>query len=289
MFVGFHAPHEPYVLPEKYLDFYKPEQVVLPKNRSKDEYEQKSESYRKRIDHFRRMFGSCIDDDESIRRAIAGYYCALKMVDDCVGSILEQLQKLGLDKNTLVVFTSDHGEMLGEHYLFNKNATAYDGEIHIPFMIRFPDGKYAGNTVSNMGCSIDFLPTLMDILGLDCDFSSAGSSLLPAIENGQSVRDEVLIWHLQSSLTLLKDHYKLTFCPESQDGELYDLQADPDEMHNLWSDPLAADLKHEMIQNMLYRRLLEDKLASKVTRREWRLHDEVYASKEPEVVGGHHV
>lgn len=286
MFVGFHAPHEPYVLPKKYLDFCKPEDVVLPKNRSRLEYSEKSESYRERIQHFRRMFGSCIDDDDAIRKGIAGYYCALKMVDDCIGKILLHLKTLGLEDQTLVVFTSDHGEMLGEHYLFNKNATAYEGEIHIPFMMRFPDKRYAGRKVTQLGCGIDFFPTLMDLLDIHSDLSLPGYSLVPAIEQAQEVRDELLIWHSESSLTLLRKEAKMTYCPENNDGELYDLIADPQEMNNLWGQPEGECLRNDMILRMLHRRLVDDKNASRMTREEWRLHDEIYASKEPEVVGG---
>ncbi len=288
MFVGFHAPHEPYVLPEKYLDFCRPEDVVLPENRSLKEYREKSESYRKRVDHFRRMFGDCIDDDEAIRRGIAGYYCALKMIDDCLGQLLDCLCRLGIDRETFVVFTSDHGELLGEHYLFNKNATAYDGEIHIPFLLRYPDRSFGGKTVAGLGGGIDFLPTLMDLLGLRSDLPMPGCSLVPAIQSGKQVRAELLIWHLESSLTLLCEEAKLTYCPESGDGELYDLIQDPEEMHNLWNQDEAKGLKEKMLLRMLHRRLLEDKKASRMTSMEWRLHDEVYASKEPEVVGGNY-
>lgn len=289
MFVGFHAPHEPYVLPEKYLDFCRPEDIILPKNRSSLEYGEKSESYRRRMDHFRRMFGDSIDDDEAIRRGIAGYYCALKMADDCIGQILDCLRSLGLNESTFVVFTSDHGELLGEHYLFNKNATAYDGEIHIPFLIRYPDHRFVGKTVSQLGGGIDFLPTLMELLGLQPDLPLPGCSLVPAIENGREVRKELLIWHLESSLTLICREAKLTYCPETEDGELYDLLRDPEEMHNLWNRKEAKELQQNMLLRMLHRRLLEDKMSSTMTYREWRLHDEVYASKEPEVVGGNHV
>lgn len=289
MFVGFHAPHEPYVLPKKYLSFCEPENVQLPEKRSSLEYLEKSQNYRTRIQHFRKLFGNNIDDDDSIRSGIAGYYCALKMVDDCVGQILDRLKDLNLDGNTYVVFTSDHGELLGEHYLFNKNATAYEGEIHIPFLLRYPNKKHAGKEVSEMGGGIDFFPTIMDLLDLHPDQPLPGYSLVPAIEHGKPVRDELLIWHSESSLTLLSADAKLTYCPENEDGELYDLHVDPEELHNLWNRPDATDLQQRMLLRMLRKRLLEDRKASGMTRVEWRLHDEVYASKEPEVVGGKYV
>lgn len=284
LFVGFHAPHEPYVLPEKYWNYCRPDDVVLPVNRSKDEFRTKSESYRRRINHFQSMFGDGIYNDEDIRTGIAGYYSALKMVDDCIGTIYEKMEELNLLENTIVVFTSDHGEMLGEHYLFNKNATSYEGEIHIPFMIRFPDGWNAGKEFSQRGCAIDFFPTLMDLLGLDPDLPLPGVSLLPCMKDGKEVRQDRLIWHARGSLTLLSPHAKLMYCPEDQDGELYDLVKDPQEMHNLWNQPEGKALQDEMIQRMLHQRLWNDMRASRFTAREQLLHREIKASMEPEVV-----
>jgi arylsulfatase A-like enzyme len=284
LFAGFHAPHEPYVLPEKYLSFCGPGDVTLPKNRSLDEYHTKSAAYRRRIDHFRKLFGDFIVTDDVIRRGIAGYHCSLKMVDDCIGMVMEKMRSTGLLDNTLVIFTSDHGEMRGEHYLFNKNATAYEAETHIPFFIRFPDGRKAGETVSRLSCAIDFLPTLMDILKIDPDLPLPGYSLLPAINEGREVRDHVLIWHSQSSLTLYTEKAKLVYCPEDQDGELYNLADDPGEMNNLWNEKGGEALRKELILRMLHSRLWNDKRSSAFTRRERRLHAEVLASMEPEVV-----
>lgn len=283
MFVGFHAPHEPYVLPEKYLSYCDPKDVELPSARSRGEYREKSESYRKRIEHFRKMFGSCIDDDESIRRGIAAYYSSLRMVDDCLGQVLDKVKELGLFEDTLIVYTSDHGEMLGEHYLFNKNATAYEGETRIPFLMKLPGGRLAGKTVSQLACGIDFYPTLMKCLGIKADVPLPGRSLLPAMEQDEPVRDDVLTWYGMSSMALRTRQHKLMYCPETMDGEMYDLESDPMEMHNLY--PLAeyAGLKAQLFQRMLHLRLLEDKKCSLLTGRELRLHHEIYASREPEV------
>ena len=284
MFVGFHAPHEPYVLPRKYLNFCQPDDISLPSNRSKEEFQTKSESYRRRIKHFQSMFGESIYTDSDIRRGIAGYYCALKMVDDCIGTIYKKLEELGLLKNTILIFTSDHGELLGEHYLFNKNATSYEGEIHIPFMIRFPDGWNAGREFPQKACALDFFPTLMEILHLSPDLPLPGVSLLPCMAKEEEVREDVLIWHAKGSLTLLSPHAKLMYCPEDQDGELYDLRQDPQEMHNLWNCPEGNALKQEMLLRMLHQRLWNDIQSSNLTKREKLLHGEIRASKEPEVV-----
>lgn len=283
MFVGFHAPHEPYVLPEKYIDFCKPDDIVLP-NQINEDKSKWTKSHQRRIKHFENMFGSKIHNSEDIRKGIAGYYCSLKMIDDCIGRIMNKLDSLNLSEKTIVIFTSDHGEMLGEHSLFNKNATAYEAEIHVPFMIRLPGCEKAGMTVKNLGCAIDFFPTLMDILNIDPDLPLPGYSLLKCVENGISVRDNVLIWHSEDSLTLRCPDAKLVFNPADEDGELYNLADDPHEINNLWSNPEASLLKSEMITKMLKQRLLSDQRAGRLTKKERRLHAEVRSSKEPEVI-----
>lgn len=284
LFAGFHAPHEPYVLPEKYLDFCHAEEVEVPTNNADNEYAAKSASYRRRKDHFRKLFGPAIDDEETIKRGIAGYYCSLKMIDDCIGRIMECLQEQQYLDNTIVVFTSDHGELLGEHGLFNKNATAYEAEVRIPFMIRFPDGSHAGLSVGNLACALDFFPTLMDLLQIDPDLPLPGYSLRPCLEQGTKVRDNVLIWHMESTMTMLTQENKIMYCPQDKDGELYDLRSDPQEMINLWTDPAAEKLKNQLLVKMLHERIWNDKRSSAMTKREIRLHSEIKASREPEVV-----
>ncbi len=94
LFLGFHAPHEPYVMPRKYLDFCKPEDVPLPESCSVDQYDTKSANYRNVVDHFKRMFGEITDED--IKKGIAGHHCLLKMVDDCLNVFLTTLRKNNL-------------------------------------------------------------------------------------------------------------------------------------------------------------------------------------------------
>src|SRR5690606_13390134 len=106
LFIGFHAPHEPSVMPKKYLNYCKPEDVPLPTNRHAGEYDAKSEAYRQRVNLFRDKFGDLTD--EMVRSGIAGHHCALKMVDDCLGQIMDTLRKQKLLDNTVIIYTSDH-------------------------------------------------------------------------------------------------------------------------------------------------------------------------------------
>ncbi|CAG7615969.1 N-acetylglucosamine-6-O-sulfatase [Paenibacillus solanacearum] len=281
MFIGFHAPHEPYVMPEAYLDYCKLEDVPLPAYRSADEYETKSEAYRKRVDLFRKMHGDITDG--MVRKGIAGHHCALKMVDDCLGQLMETLRKQNLLERTLIVYTSDHGELLGEHGLFNKAATSYESEIRIPFMIRFPDGYKAGERVDALASSLDFAPTLFDVLGVSPDLSLPGHSLMPSIAQGKPVREYVTLFGLGGAMGIRTEDRKLWYHPHFKDGELYHLAEDPAELRNLYDDRDAADARRALFELMLHARMMDDLRDSAPTRRDHLLREEIRASCEPQV------
>ena len=279
LFVGFHAPHEPYVMPAGYLDFLKPKDAPLPENRSPEEYRQKSASYRKRVEHFKNLFGQM--DDDMTRTGIAGHHCLLKMLDDCLGIVLDEIKALGLLEDTLIVYGSDHGDLLGEHMLFNKAATFYESEIRIPMMIRFPRGDYSGKALDQFGSGIDVLPTLMDILNINIDLPLPGLSLLPAMAEGIPVRNHVTTT-IVDAMMIRTDTKKLWYNVLENDGEMYDLAADPGEMKNLYGDPAAVDLRKELFEAMLQSRMRDDRIYSQPIGKELRLREEVSSSYEPE-------
>ena len=255
--------------------------MPLPRARRDDEYETKSAGYRDRVDHFCRMFGPI--DDDATRRGIAGHHCLMKLVDDCLGRVLETMRELGLLENTLVVYCSDHGDLLGEHGLFNKAATFYEGEVRVPFMLRFPDGRGSGTRVPGLASTVDVMPTLLDLLGVEADLSLPGRSLVPAIERGESVRDAVTCATVRGMMVRSETH-KLWYDHRFRDGEMYDLAADPYELENLYDRPEHAELRRQLSERMLHARLEDDYRDALPTRAEKRLQREVWSSYEPEVV-----
>ena len=231
------------------------------------------------MDHFGKLFGGI--DDEKTRIGIAGHHCLLKMVDDCLGMIMDHLRDLDLLEETLVIYLSDHGDLLGEHGLFNKAATYYEGEIRVPFMMRFPDGRHAGRGVPQFGSGIDILPTIMDYLGIEAGIPVPGVSLRPLIEEDRPIRDHVTCATARSMMIRTADH-KLWYNCDDGDGEMYNLRSDADELTNLYDDPSERELRGDLFQRMLHSRMNDDMRYSKPTDREVRLHDEVHASYEPE-------
>lgn len=279
LFLGFHAPHEPYVMPKKYLGFCKPENAPLPKARAADEYETKSEGYRRRRDLFKNRFGE--NTDAKTRQGIAGHHCLLKMVDDMLGQVLDEMKSLGLLENTLIVFTSDHGDVLGEHHIFNKAATFYEGETRIPMMIRFPDGRHRGKRLDHLGSNLDFFPTLLDILGEEADVSLPGKSLMPMIEKGEIVREHVTTATV-NGMMIRTDKEKLWHDKSPDDGEMYDLNKDPMELTNLYHSPEHREMRRKLTEKMLLSRINDDNETARPTKRDKRLHQEIRSSYEPE-------
>ncbi len=280
MFLGFHSPHEPYIMPERYLDFLKPQDVPLPAARCEGEYESKAEAYRRRVDLFKRKFGEV--DEEMFRKGIAGYFCLLKLVDDCLGRVLATMRELGLMENTLIVFTSDHGDVLGEHWIFNKAATFHEGEARIPFLVRFPDGAHASTRVGHLASSLDFVPTLLEILGVEADVSLPGMSLMPMIERDEKLRDAVTCATREQMMIRTETH-KLWLHAELGDGEMYDLTADPMELDNLYGRPEYAALQAELTDRMLRERMRDDMTDNTNTAGELRIRDEAKVTYEPEI------
>lgn len=255
MFIGFHAPHAPHIMPEKYLNFCKPEEVSLPVARCAGEYQMKSQAYRERVNLYKDKFGGI--DDDMVLRGIAGYRCSLKMIDDCIGMVMRKMEELNLLSNTVVIYTSDHGELQGEHWLFGKAASFYEGEVRIPFMIRFPDGYMAGTQVSGLASSIDFVPTILDVLGIDADITLPGKSLIPSIDKGKT-NSEYVISSINGAMMIRNERYKLWYDSRYKDGELYDLENDPYELENLYFKKEFNGLRAELFELMLNVRLIED-------------------------------
>ncbi len=148
---GFYSPHEPWVAPQEYLDLYDPEQLTLP-------------SFPTEIDA--RRSGKAFSDDE-LRGARHGYYAMISEVDDWVGRILAHLDELELTDDTIVVFTSDHGEWLGEHLKYGKGYPGHDCVTRVPLIVRWPAGvAEPGRTVSDICEGVDVVPTLLAAAGL---------------------------------------------------------------------------------------------------------------------------
>jgi arylsulfatase A-like enzyme len=193
------------------------------------------------------------------QRYMQDYLATVQSVDDSVGRVLALLDKTGLTKNTMVIYTSDQGFFLGDHGLFDKRFM-YEESIRMPFLVRWPSRIKPGTRSDVITLNIDFAPTFLDVAGLPRQPDMQGRSLLPLL-SGRAPAD----WRTSMYYRYYHDpgdhntraHYgvrtrthKLIYFWKKNQWELFDLVNDPHELHNLYGEPgqetLTATLKQEL-------------------------------------------
>jgi len=268
LYSSFFKPHSPFVLPSPYDAMYDGVEIPLPQAVTLDDIQKLPLPVQKQIGRSRTY-----DIDRArLQWMYRSYYAAVSMVDHEVGLILDELERSGKAENTIVVFATDHGDQLGEHGLEGKNVL-FEGSVHIPMMVRFPNRVAPGKYRELIG-AVDVLPSLLDLCGLPVAENIQGQTFVPLItgnrdqytpretifcENiipevfappnriGTKVyhpfepgRGEDGILHPDAKMART-NRWKLNYYP-SCDGELYDLENDPGESRNLWSDPNCAEV-----------------------------------------------
>ncbi len=228
---GFFAPHSPVNPPQKWLDAYSETEVPLPVM---------NESERANLG---------LSDEEwiTIRRA---YYALVSHVDEEVGRILDHLDDLGLSENTLVIFTSDHGEHLGDHGKIHKGPPGLDSCAHVPFIVAPPGNMEAprGVQCDELAELVDFLPTCLDFARIPAPPSLQGQSLKPLVSGADEStfqRDSIYIeWRKAYEMGWKVVRTKTAWYARSRRGEemLFDLERDPHQLANMASDPASSDL-----------------------------------------------
>lgn len=189
------------------------------------------------------------------QRYIKDYLSTITSIDDNLGRLLEYLDETGLADNTVVVYTSDQGFFLGDHGWYDKR-WMYEQSLHIPLVVRWPDGIEPGTVDDNMVQNLDFAPTLIDLAGLNVPDEFQGRSLLPLLE-GQSPGDwrESIYYHyyeypgphaVQKHYGIRTNRYKLIHYYEIDEWELFDLYEDPDELDSIYTDETYSEIVSEL-------------------------------------------
>jgi arylsulfatase A-like enzyme len=243
---SFHHPHPPYLAAEKYIKMYPPEKIVPPVSIDDNMADSPYLRVKKGTDEK-------YSDPKMIQYFISEYYALVKEVDDWIGQILDKLDELGLTDNTLVIFTSDHGEMLGSHGMRGKFCF-YEESSHIPMMIRFPGRIKPGTKVRAPVSNMDLFATILDYLDIP-PHSSDGRSLRCLIEGTADEEDAYVVTEWLSDLQskpshmVVKGGWKLMQPDPSvkkvKKG-LYNLNDDPHELKNLLAD--GADSKASAVK-----------------------------------------
>lgn len=251
--VGMYRPHTPYVAPEKYFDLYEMDDMEIPYDGSSDEYLSTiplpaALSVRWKKDQILLNDQSNFKLAQEIKEA---YYATTTFVDAQVGRILKKLKQTGLDKNTIVVFTSDHGYHLGEHGHWQKQ-TLFENATRVPLIFSGPSIKKGVRSKSPVEL-IDVYPTLMELTKIEAPPHVVGKSLVPVFKNNKHMVRESALTRWRASqhgnlnfkesgiqgYTIKTKRYRLTKWGEDGEHgyELYDHKNDSAEMINLINDP----------------------------------------------------
>jgi choline-sulfatase len=247
LYVGLIGPHDPYLVPQKYLDMYDLNDVPLPPSYS-DAMHDKPRLY----ERMRAMrFGQL--SEREVRQGIRHFWAYCSYLDDLFGQLLTALDKTGQVEDTLVLYCSDHGDYCGEHGLFAKGIPCFQGAYRVPAIVRWPAGiRQPGRRVDSFVSLADFAPTFVDVAGVSTTRHFAGASLVPFLQGASPAawRDAIYtqcngveLYYTQRSV-MTRDH-KYVFNGFDRD-ELYDLRRDPHEMTNLADDPDYVEVKRRL-------------------------------------------
>jgi len=259
---SFPDPHHPMTPPGEWFHRHRPEGMALPETRH-DPLTDAPAHLRFFKDVHPRDQRDWVTpcgygDDALLREAIAATYGMIEMIDDGIGQILAHLEETGQADNTIIVFTSDHGDMMGEHGLFLKGFMHYRGTLQVPMVVSVPEMN--AGTSQSLASSIDLGPTLLDLCDLKEYDGIQGHSLRPILEDASAeVRNHVLIEDDVATIlskltpipaktrTLISREHRYTRNAKGEE-QLFDLKGDPGEMHDIrQSNPTA---RIEMVERL---------------------------------------
>ena len=254
------APHHPFDPPGDYLARYNPDDLPLPKT---DPREPDSKTSYQQLDaqHAHNDPGSyhvAAMSDRDKREVTAAYYAMVELIDENVGRMIAALEETGQLENTIVIFMSDHGEMLGDHGIYLKGPHFYEAAVHVPLVMQWPGRFRADQRAEGLMELTDIAPTLLDAAGLEIPNAMQGKSLVPILQGNADAhahRDYVFseyynAWsHRHSYGTMYRNEsHKMIVYHGTDQGELYDLQTDSNEFKNLWHSPDHSTLKTNLLK-----------------------------------------
>ena len=276
---SFPDPHFPFGPPAPYHSMYDPDTLELPIAWDDDRKDMK-DFYQ--LDYYTSRGVFSVDGGpteltlEQIQETKALAYGMVKQVDDSVGRIMDYLKQHHRLENTIVVFMSDHGELMGDHGLYCKGPFHYEGLLRVPMIISWPQVLRCGWRSDALVCILDFLPTMLELAGVAYPGNDAGDwqgffekypmyegvsrlpgkSLVPLMTGkANAVRSGVIIENDDdirgiNVRTLVTKDYKLTIYTGLDSGDLFDLKRDPQERHNCWNDCAYADIREQLIMQL---------------------------------------
>lgn len=256
--ISFPDPHHPFTPPGKYWDMYNPADMQIPASFGKSRLKPviaMQQAMRDGTDPRDNQSPFAVSEDE-LRQILALTFGMITMVDDAIGRIMKQLKTLGLDNNTVVVFTADHGDYMGDHGVMLKLLLHMQGLIRVPFIWREPDAVGASRC-ADLGSAIDIAPTILARAGIQPYNGIQGRNLFdtpaPAgvLVEEDSSRPMTGFDRFQRLRTLVTPDWRMTLRQDEDWSELYNLRDDPHELHNLYDDPAYREQRDTLTEQLV--------------------------------------
>ncbi len=252
--VGFTGPHEPWDPLQRHLDMYQDRDVPPRVCREGELAEKPPQHLAHQQFHANTQHESVIDiasaDEDDIARMRRHYYAKITTVDEQLGRVLRALEEKGWLDNSLLLFCSDHGELLGDHKLAYK-WLMYDPIVHVPLIARHPGSVGSPSEVTDLVSLMDLGPTILQWAGLQTPSRLEGRSLLPYLRGEEIAPREFVCCEDNYQLMFRTPRHKMVYYIGQEEGELYDLGADPHELENLWDDARLASVKQDLLTRVL--------------------------------------
>jgi choline-sulfatase len=243
---SFLKPHDPFMPARRFAEMFHADDMEISPTWGKPDLAQRPAEVREAAEVCR--WTPELKHPAGARQRMASYYGCLAQMDDCAGQVLGALNRLGLDRNTIVVYTSDHGEMLGDLGLWNK-FQFYEGSSGVPLLVRIP-GKAPGLCEVPVSL-VSLKATLADLCHIPIPGETDGKSFAGLVEQPHDpvrhgpVFAEYSLGNSSAKYMIRDGDYKYTYWVNDM-AELYDLRADPQEMHNLAADPGHRQVAEEL-------------------------------------------
>jgi arylsulfatase A-like enzyme len=264
---SFHDPHPSYVVPEPWASMYDPADMPIG-HLVEGEHEKNPIHFRKTQEEDPAWWEKMaegevihggethVGSDDELKKSMAAYYGMVSFMDKHIGRILDHLDEQGLTENTIIIFTTDHGHFLGQHGLVAKAIHHYEDLLKIPFIVSQPGVVPADKTTDSIINLVDLAPTFLALAGLDIPGIMTGLDQRETFAGGLPVRTWSVTenhhgtrnFHMR---TYVNARYKITVYRDGVDGELFDLQEDPNEINNLWHNADATALKGQLLHEFM--------------------------------------
>jgi choline-sulfatase len=269
LYTSFHHPHDPFWPPQEQWDLYEGADIVLPDYPS--DLEASYSILDRWLNQWHQVARYDVRDAASLCKVRRAYYALVSYVDHKLGELLNALTEHDLAEDTVVVFASDHGDMLGEKGMVQKR-NFYEWSCRVPLIIRFPDRRNQGSSIAHPVSLLDLLPTFLDIAGVEEQFPFEGHSLLSLINGTSEGWDIFAESHAEgiygTCFMLRTGQYKYIHIvhEDGEENQLFDLESDPNENVNLSRDS-AYQVLAESLKNRLFERFDPAAIEADIQRR----------------------